>query len=100
MSLILAVFLAFFCIDSLVEFALNELNLRYVKERAAANPPIFFRGKIAVADYARSIEYTLAKGRFARWDGIYSRIVTLIVLFSGILAFFDRIAASLTQSWP
>jgi len=100
MTLILAIFLAFFCIDFLVEFALNELNLRYVKNRAANNPPAFFSGKIAATAYAQSIEYTLAKGRFARWDGIYSRIVTLIIVFSGILPFLDRAAASLTQFWP
>ncbi|MBM4260512.1 MAG: M48 family metallopeptidase [Deltaproteobacteria bacterium] len=100
-QLIVALFLGFFLLEFFVEFCLNELNLRHVRARWAAKEiPSFFRDKIASAEYQKSVEYTLAKGAFGRWSEIYGRIVTLIVLFSGILPWADQIAAALTERLP
>ena len=46
-------------------------------------------------DYEKSVHYTLAKGRFQRWSEIYGRLVTLIVLFGGLLPFMDRFSKDL-----
>ena len=91
---IVALFLIFFTLEFLVEFVLNELNLRYVRARWGERKiPDFFQGKISSEDYDKSFDYTLAKGKFQRWAEIYDRVVTLVVLFSGLLPFLDRLSA-------
>ena len=78
--------------------SLNELNLRYVRARWAERKiPDFFNGKINSEDYDKSVEYTLAKGRFERWDEIYGRVLALIILFSGLLPFLDVFSGNLAN---
>ena len=78
-QLIVSLFLIFFALEFLVEFVLNELNLRYVRARSAEKDiPDSFRGKISPDDYEKSVDYTLAKGRFQTldrnlWPGRYAR---------------------------
>lgn len=97
---IVSVFLIFFAVEFLVEFLLNELNLRHVRARRADKQiPDYFRGKLSPDEYERSVDYTLAKGSFQRWAGIYSRIVTLVILFGGLLGVFDALAARLAQQF-
>ena len=87
-------FLGFFAIEFLVEFILNELNLRHVRaRRAAAEIPPAFQRNIAPEEYEKSVQYTLAKGSFQRWNQLYSAAVVLVLLFSGLLEFFDQLAA-------
>jgi STE24 endopeptidase len=96
---VVGIFLFFFTVEFLVEFSLNELNIRHVlKSRAARRFPDFFQSKISDADYARSVEYTLAKARFQRWSEVYGRIVVLVVLFGGILSLLEELTqAALPQ---
>ena len=97
-QLIVALFLVFFALEFTIEFILNELNLRYVRARWAEKKiPDFFQGKISSSEYEKSIQYTLAKGRFERWAEIYGRGITLVVLFSGLLGWLDRFAGGLGQ---
>ena len=92
--IVVAVFLILFILEFLVEFVLNELNLRYVRARWAERKiPDFFQGKISAEDYDKSVDYTLAKGEFQRWAEIYDRLVALVVLFSGVLPYLDRLSA-------
>jgi len=99
-QLIVVLFLIFFALDFLIEFVLNELNLRFVRARSAEKDiPDSFRGKISPNAYEKSVEYSLAKGRFERWTEIYSRAVTLVVLFSGVLSLLDRLAGGLAQKY-
>ncbi len=93
-------FLVFFAIEFVVEFFLNELNLRHVRvRRAASQVPDFFRDRLSPEEYEKSVEYTLAKGRFQRWAEIYGRLIALIILFSGLLGLFDALAAHLAQQF-
>jgi len=95
----LTIFLALFAIEWLVEFALNEVNLRHVRACWFENQmPEFFRGRIDLEQYDKSVQYTLAKGRVQRWGEIYDRVVTLVVLFGGVLPLLDGMAANLAQS--
>src|SRR3990172_12081139 len=97
-QLIVGSFLALFTLEFLVEFGLNELNLRHVRARwAARNIPDSFREKIQSADYDKSIRYTLAKGRFQRWADLYGRAVLLVILFSGLLPFLDARSSTLAS---
>ena len=92
--IVVAVFLILFILEFLVEFVLNELNLRYVRARWAERKiPDFFQGKISAEDYDKSVDYTLAKGEFQRWAEIYDRLVALVVLFSGVLPYLDKLSA-------
>jgi STE24 endopeptidase len=95
-QVIVGVFLAFFILEFAVEFGLNELNLRYVSARSAERKiPDFFQARMSPEEYAKSVRYTLAKGRFQRWAEIYGRWVTLMVLFGGVLPFTDRLSKEL-----
>ncbi len=97
-QLIVAVFLVLFSLEFVVEFGLNELNLGYVRAKWAGKKlPDFFRHSMNVDQYEKSVQYTLAKGRFQRWAEIYGRVITLMVLFSGLLPFLDRFSKSLAN---
>ena len=99
-NLIIGIFLVLFTLEFVVEFILNELNIRQVrKSRAAHAVPEFFQGKISKNDYEQSARYTLAKARFQRWSEVYGRTVILFLLFGGLLPFLENlIIAILPQS--
>ena len=95
-QLIVGLFLALFALEFIVEFGLNELNLRCVRaHRAERKIPDFFQHTMSTAEYEKSVEYALAKGQFQRWAEIYGRVVVLIVLFGGLLPFMDRFSQDL-----
>jgi STE24 endopeptidase len=97
-QIFLTIFLALFAIEWLIEFTLNELNLGYVRACWFENKmPDFFAGRIDSEQYDKSVQYTLAKGRVQRWGEIYDRVLTLLVLFGGLLALVDRFAGALSQ---
>ncbi len=53
---ILTIFLALFTLEFLIEFGLNELNLRHVHACSDAKKlPDFFTGKITADEYDRSV---------------------------------------------
>lgn len=98
--LIVTIFLLLFALEFVVEFVLNELNLRYVRAcESKKNIPACFGGKINSAEYEKSIQYTLAKGYFSRWDEIYGRAIILVVLFSGLLGWLDQSATGFAQQF-
>ena len=95
----LTIFLALFALEFLVEFVLNELNLRYVHACWFENKiPDFFYGRMDSDQYNKSVQYTLAKGHVQRWGELYDRVITLMVLFGGGLAFLDRLVAGFAES--
>jgi STE24 endopeptidase len=97
---IVSLFLIFFVFEFLIEFVLNELNLRYVRACWARRQiPDFFRDKLGADEYQKSVQYTLAKGRFGRWAEIYGRAVLLVVLFGGLLGWLDRLAGDFAQRY-
>ncbi|HEX2228586.1 MAG TPA: M48 family metallopeptidase [Candidatus Binatia bacterium] len=100
-QLVVGLFLALFALEFIVEFGLNEVNLAHVRARRSAHHvPDFMAGKIYPADYEKSVQYTMAKGKFARWSEIYGGLVTLGVLFSGILPLLDQSTARLAAIVP
>ena len=95
-QIIVGLFLGLFVLEFIVEFALNELNLRYVRAHwAEKRIPDFFQRNMSAAEYEKSVEYTLVKGQFQRWAEIYGRLVVLIVLFGGLLPLMDRFSQDL-----
>jgi STE24 endopeptidase len=84
MSVIGAIALAFIVARWLAQFWLERLNQRHVLAHAAAVPEAF-QASIDPATYARSVQYTLAKGRFGRIEDTFGALLLLAVLFSGVL---------------
>src|SRR5438034_239105 len=69
---------------AITEVWLSQINQRHV--RAQANEvPIAFRGVIDDATYRRSVDYTLAKGRFGDIANLFDAVLLIAVLFSGVL---------------
>jgi STE24 endopeptidase len=63
---------------------LERLNSRHVRVHAGAVPDAF-EGVVDEATYAKSVQYTLAKGRLDQIQVTYNSAVLLLVLFSGVL---------------
>ena len=80
------------------ELWLSRLNQNHV--RAHANEvPHGFRGIIDEPTYRRSVDYTLAKSRFADITGVFDAVVFIAVLFSGVLPWaLGRFTASFGSS--
>jgi STE24 endopeptidase len=91
-SAILLVFLFLFLLQYAVETSLLALNLRQVAA-AGGVVPAPLRGRLDEATALRSRAYTLAKGRIALLHGTYGALLTLAVLFSGLLPALDALLA-------
>src|ERR1039457_5398424 len=63
---------------------LERLNARHVWAHAGAGPDAF-KGVVDDATYAKSVQYTLAKGRLDQISLTYNSAVLLVVLFSAVL---------------
>ena len=83
---------------AIAELWLSRLNQRHVRAHANELPPAF-RGIIDEATYRRSVDYTLAKSRFADITGVFDVVVLIALLFSGVLPWaFGRFTASFGRS--
>jgi len=82
------------------EFWLSRLNQQHVRAHAAEVPSAF-RGIIDESTYRRSVDYTLAKGRFGNVADVFDTILLIAVLFSGLLPWaFNVFAAQFgTSVW-
>jgi STE24 endopeptidase len=67
-----------------VELWLSGLNRRHVMAHAGAVPAAF-KGFIDKSVYDKSVAYTLARQRFGNIENLYSSILLIVVLFSGVL---------------
>jgi len=72
------------CARLIAELWLSRLNRRHVLAHAGEIPPAF-RGIIDEPTYKKSVEYTLAKSKFAEMEDGYNVAVLIIFLFSGVL---------------
>src|SRR6266446_4193314 len=83
---------------AIAELSLSRLNQRHVRAHANELPPAF-RGIIDEATYRRSVDYTLAKSRFADITGAFDVMVLIALLFSGVLPWaFGKFTASFGRS--
>ncbi len=63
---------------------LTTLNAREARRHRGAIPPVF-AGMIEPDEYARSIDYTLAKARFSHVEHVFDAALLALVVFSGAL---------------
>ena len=69
---------------AIAELWLSRLNQNHVRAHAGEVPDAF-RGIIDEATYRRSIDYTLAKGRFGNVVDVFDALVLIALLFSSVL---------------
>src|SRR5208337_3056194 len=85
----------------LAELALEALNRAEVR-RNAERCPASMEGVMDRETYARSVQYTLAKGRLGCVEAVYDASVLLALVFSGVLpwlwARFSALAPGATWS--
>ena len=94
--IVIGLFLAAFSLEFVVEFGLNEVNLRYLRRHGKAEQqPDFFQRSMSAGEFATSVAYAIAKGRFQRWAEIYGRVIILVFLLSGALPYVDQLSRSL-----
>jgi STE24 endopeptidase len=86
-TLVRALFLAFFFLELATEAGLLLLQLRKAGRERGIPPTL--EGHVPAETAVRSREYTLTKGRFALVSLALSAAVTLIALFSGVLPWLD-----------
>jgi len=93
-TLIIAVYLAFFTLDFLLDWILDILNINSsLKNRDQV--PESFSAALDEKTYRRSVDYTLRKGRFGLLSSLEGRALILIVLFTGAAGSLD----ALLYSW-
>jgi STE24 endopeptidase len=66
------------------ELWLAQVNRRHVLANAG-EVPAAFKEIVDPATYAKSVEYTLARGRFGQINDSYNAATLLLILFSGVL---------------
>ena len=77
-----------------VEAGLLLLNLRHSAAAGGAVPQAL-RGRVSLETARRSLDYTVARGRFALAHLAWNTALTLVLLFSGVLPWLDEVLARL-----
>ncbi len=91
MSLVRWITAALMLLRLVADLVLSVLNRAEVRRHAAA-PPAAARAIMDEATYAKAVNYTLEKSRFAAVTEIFDTLVLALVLFGGVLPMlFDRV---------
>lgn len=93
-SAVLALYLALFALQRVVETGLSILNLRHARAQSA--PPPALAGAVDGATHARMRGYTQARGRFALLADSVTAAAVLAVCLSGALGALDAAVGRLT----
>lgn len=98
--MVIAIILTLIVARLITELILNALNAQEVRRNAHAVPAAL-SSVMSKEDYTKAVDYTLAKGRFARIELVYDTTVLLIVLFSGFLPWVQQVtgAAGEVATW-
>jgi STE24 endopeptidase len=87
MNEFLVLFAILFVAEHLLDYGLTWLNLEYVRRRAN-EVPLYFRERISLEEYQKSIAYTRDRARL----GVISSLVGIPILWSMILTgFFGKV---------
>src|SRR6267142_2605141 len=83
---------------TVAELWLSRLNQCHVRTHRNEVPPVF-RGVMDESTYRRSIDYSMARGRFGNIVNVFDAVVLVAVLFSGLLPWaFGKFSASFGTS--
>lgn len=83
-DLFLYAFLAFFTLEFVIERALALMNERHT-ESFRGKMPAALNGLVSSETFEKSIDYTLARSKFGHFVAVYSAILTLFFLLSGMI---------------
>ncbi len=89
-----AVFLVLYAATEGFEYAVQYLNLRYLR-RAGHDVPPEFRGQMDEALLAKTMEYEAEKTRFGFVSGVAGNIGVVLFIFGGLLNLLNSWIASL-----
>ncbi|MFT3781894.1 MAG: M48 family metallopeptidase [Nibricoccus sp.] len=81
----------------LAEFVLSLLNSAEVRKHAAKAPPAV-ASIMDETSYAKSVDYTLAKGRLGRIELVWDAVVVVVVLSYGVLPWLQSKFAPLSPN--
>lgn len=84
MNAVVLLFLVLLLARTLMSLWLDALNRQEVK-RHAGEVPEAFRTIVDSVTYRRSVEYTLAKNAFGRWETLFDAAVLGLVVVTGLL---------------
>jgi STE24 endopeptidase len=87
-------FAILFIAEHLLDYGLTWLNVSYVRSKANEIPS-YFRDRISLEDYQKSVRYTLDKA----WLGVVSSLVGIPILWSMILSGFFGTVDQWVRSW-
>jgi len=83
-DLFLYAFLAFFVLEFLIERTLALMNERHTASFRGRMPDAL-KGLVTPETFEKSIDYTLARSKFGHFVAVYSAILTLFFLLSGLI---------------
>jgi STE24 endopeptidase len=71
-------------VRGLAEWCLDQMNLTHVQAHLGKLPS-GWKSVMDESTFSRSLDYTLAKGKYSQYFGIYGTLILLAILFSGFL---------------
>jgi len=93
MSSVLFLIIALIVLKGAVQIWLEWQNRRCVLAHANAVPESL-KAIVDQTTYAKSVQYTLAKGRFHKLELVYDSVILIVVLASGILPWAESLFTS------
>ncbi len=88
MDFLFPVILIIFILERIFNYILDLLNLSYMKEKSASIP-VEFEGIINNEDLNKTQHYEITKTGFGIFSGIFSDILLILFVFTGILNFYN-----------
>ncbi|MDC0293342.1 M48 family peptidase, partial [Verrucomicrobia bacterium] len=71
------------------EWCLDQWNLKHVMAHRGELPE-GWKTVMDEATFSRSLKYTVAKGKFSQWSGLYGTLILLAAMFSGLLPAMEQ----------
>ncbi|QSH42007.1 M48 family metallopeptidase [Lentisphaerota bacterium ZTH] len=101
MNTALLIILILYILTQLADFALEFLNLRYLKKHGNEIPEEF-AGVVSPETMRKSTAYTFAKSKFSMINRIYTQLITLVFIFAGILNWYNNLLFGYQErmNWP
>ncbi|MBN1382376.1 MAG: M48 family metallopeptidase [Deltaproteobacteria bacterium] len=93
-NLFLYVFLVVFIISAISGWGLTQINVSHLRRHSDRVPDVF-AGEIDGATLSKMTDYTATTSRFGSFESIFTDIVLLVVLLSGVLPWLVSVIQSL-----
>jgi STE24 endopeptidase len=93
-----ALLLCSYLLTVFADFLLRLLNLRHLR-RYGTDVPACFEGTVERETLSRATAYTLTQTRWQQAEALVNAALLLIFIFGGILARYDTLIASVTDSF-